>query len=63
MKRFIYNMLILLVYIPFFILFPLMIIAYVIAYATTQSIGEDVDLYEWVSKFIEVLSDMTNKLR
>lgn len=63
MKRFIYNMLILLIYIPFLILIPLMIIAYIIADSVIRTIGKDVNLYGCISEFLNVLSNMTDKLR
>ena len=56
-------MLILLVYVPFLILIPLMVIAYIIADSIIRTIGKDVDLYGVISEFLNVLSNMTNKLR
>ena len=40
-----------------------MIIAYIIADSVVRTIGKDVDLYGLISEFLNVISNMTNKLR
>ena len=40
-----------------------MIMSYVIAASVTQAIGKDLNLYGWINRLVNVLPNMTNKLR